>query len=83
MIVFQKGKQRFDKSGSGKTTSLCSITWEVKNPLVLSFTNKAIENVKYKLMNSKNKEAMTKEDVNDICHTFNLMLISVNGMVEI
>ena len=33
------------QAGSGKTTKLCKMVQETKNPLVLSFTNKAIENV--------------------------------------
>ena len=30
-------------AGSGKTTKLCQMVQKPKNPLVLSFTNKAVE----------------------------------------
>ena len=39
---------------------------DAKNPLVLPFTNKAIENVKSKLISS----GMDKDVVNNICRTF-------------
>ena len=41
------------QAGSGKTTKLCKMVSEATNPLVLSFTNKAIENVKDRLTNMK------------------------------
>ena len=37
------------QAGSGKTTKLCEMVREAENPIVLSFTNKAIENVKSRL----------------------------------
>ena len=54
------------QAGSGKTTKLCKMVIATENPLVLSFTNKAIENVKSRLI-SKGYE---KEDANKLCHTF-------------
>ena len=48
------------QAGSGKTTKLCEMVKETENPLVLSFTNKAIENVKERL----------GEDYKNVCHTF-------------
>ena len=49
---------------------------DVKNPLALSFTNKAIENVKSRLISS----GMNKNVVNNICR--NLSLTSVNGVMS-
>ena len=54
------------QAGSGKTHKLCKMVIATENPLVLSFTNKAIENVKSRLI-SKGYE---KEDANKLCHTF-------------
>ncbi len=53
-------------AGCGKTTKLCKMVQEVKSPLVLAFTNKAVENVKSRLI----KIGIEKEEVNKICHTF-------------
>ena len=39
---------------------------KAKNPLVLSFTNKAVENVKNRLI----KMGFDKDEANKICHTF-------------
>lgn len=36
-------------AGSGKHTRLCSLVMSSDNPLVLSFTNKAVENIRKKL----------------------------------
>ena len=51
--------------GCGKTTELCEIVEKEKNPLVLSFTNKAVENVESRLAKNGYKNA------NDISYTFN------------
>ena len=48
------------QAGSGKTTKLCEMVKESENPLVLSFTNKAVENIKERL----------GEEYDDKCHTF-------------
>ena len=54
------------QAGSGKTTELCKMIQETDKPLVLSFTNKAVENVKEKLIQT----GYEKEVANKICHTF-------------
>ena len=54
------------QAGSGKTTKLCNMVIAVKNPLVLSFTNKAIENIKSRSI----KMGKKKDYVNNICFTF-------------
>ena len=54
------------QAGSGKTTKLCSMVQETDKPLVLSFTNKAVENVKERLIQT----GYEKEVANKICHTF-------------
>jgi len=45
-IVEGSGKIYNGVAGSGKTLKLIKMVEKAKNPLVLSFTNKAIENVK-------------------------------------
>ena len=65
------------QAGSGKTTKLCELVRDATNPLVLSFTNKAIENVKSRLI----QKGVDKDEANKICHTFDSYF--VNGMVEI
>ena len=54
------------QAGSGKTTKLCKMVQKVENPLVLAFTNKAVENVKSRLI----RIGLEKENVNKICYTF-------------
>ena len=62
------------KAGPGKTTKLCEMVRDAKNPLVLSFTNKAIENVKDRLRN------MTADiEFDRICHTFDSYFCEWNG----
>ena len=63
------------QAGSGKTTKLCKMVQKCENPIVLSFTNKAIENVKNRLTKMK----YDKNDVNDICHTFDSYFFQWNG----
>ena len=46
---------------------------EATNPLVLSFTNKAVENVKNRLM------GFDKDEANKICHTFDSYFCEWNG----
>ena len=60
-----KGCIHTGQAGSGKTTMLCEMVKKPKNPLVLSFTNKAIENIKSRLI-----EKDFKNDMNNICFTF-------------
>lgn len=49
---------------------------EAENPIVLSFTNKAVENVKNWLTC---KEEMSKEDANKTCFTFASFLCEWKG----
>ena len=65
-IVTGKGQIVNGQAGSGKTTELCKRVAESEKPLVLSFTNKAIENVKERLRKTENN----KHDPNKICYTF-------------
>ena len=58
------------QAGSGKTTLLCEMVQQANSPLVLSFTNKAIENVKKRL---------NIDDENKICHTFDSYFCEWNG----
>ena len=60
-------------AGCGKTTLLCKMVKEETNPLVLSFTNTAIENVKNRLVKNGYKDA------NKICHTFDSYFCEWNG----
>jgi len=53
----------------------CEKVKKTENPLVLSYTNKAIENVKSRLI-SKGYE---KEEANKLCHTFDSYFCEWNG----
>ena len=59
------------KAVSGKTTKLCQMIMETTNPLVLTFTNKAIENVKSRLIS----KGLEREKVHNICHTLRFLLL--------
>ena len=63
------------QAGSGKTSLLCKKVKQTENPLVLSFTNKAIENVKSRLI----QIGYEKVDTNKICHTFDSYFCEWNG----
>ena len=54
------------QAGCGKTTKLCQLVMKEENPLFLSFTNKAIENVKSKLV----RMGMERRVANNVCSTF-------------
>jgi len=69
-----KGIVFVGQAGSGKTTLLCQMVKNDKNSLVLSFTNKAIENVKERLTK------MEIGNVNEICHTFDSYFCEWNGL---
>ena len=64
-IVNDKGIIFNAQAGSGKTTKLCEMVLKTENPLVLSFTNKAVENVKSRL-----QKMNYNGDANKICYTF-------------
>ena len=63
------------QAGSSKTTRLCKMVQDVKNPTVLSFTNKAVENVKSRLI----KMGYENEEANKICFTFDSYFCEWNG----
>ena len=59
------------QAGSGKTTKLCELVMKTENPLVLSFTNKAVQNV---------KDRLKKMDGNpNVCYTFDSYFCEWNG----
>ena len=45
-----KGSIFNGQASSGKTHSLCKMVMQVDNPLILSFTKKAVENVENRLI---------------------------------
>ena len=53
----------YDATGCCKTT-LCKMVTKADDPIILSFTNKAVENVKERLKH------MIEYNLVDICHTF-------------
>ena len=58
------------QAGSGQTTRLCQMVIEAENPIVLTFTNKAIENVKNRLI----QMGYDNKKTNKICYTFDFFL---------
>ena len=54
-------------AGSGKTTRICEMIKDCKKPMIFAFTNKAIENVKQKLL--INNE-ISIEESSKFCFTF-------------
>lgn len=62
------------QAGSGKTTLLCKMVNECEDPLGLSFTNKAVQNVISRLT-----AYMTAEEAIQICHTFYSYFCTWNG----
>lgn len=64
-IMSESGKIIYGQAGCGKTYKLCDIIYENKdNCLVFSHTNKAVVNIKNRLIKMK------VNNVNKICHTF-------------
>ena len=59
------------QAGSGKTTKLCELVMKTENPLVLSFTNKAVQNVKDRLKKMGGNPS--------VCHTFDSYFCEWNG----
>ena len=59
------------QAGSGKTTRLCQMVIEAENPIVLTFTNKAIENVKNRLI----QMGYDNKKTNKICYTFDSFFV--------
>ncbi len=62
-------------AGFGKTTKLCNMVTKEDKPLVLSYTNKAIENVKSRLI----KNDFDINEANKICHTFDSFFCEWKG----
>ena len=56
------------EAGCGKTTKICKMVLKAESPIILSFTNKAVENIKERLRNICDKNR--REDLSGICHTF-------------
>ena len=61
-----------------KHQDYAKMVMETENPIVLSFTNKAIENVKSKLIS----KGFNKEKVNKTCYTFDSYFCEWNGTTE-
>ena len=64
-VKYGKGIIFNGQAGSGKTTKLCEMVIEEEDPIVLSFTNKAVENVKERLF-----KVHKLSGYESICHTF-------------
>lgn len=65
-------------AGADKTLTLCEMARKANNPLILSFTNKAIENVKTRL------KKMAEEDITFNkpelqCYTFDIYFCEYHG----
>ena len=58
------------QAGSGKITKLCNMVQRAENPIVLAFTNKAIENVKSRLISNGYKKEDANNYVTRSIHTF-------------
>lgn len=69
------GKIFKGQAGSGKTYRLCEMLANSDNLLALTFTKKAIENVKSKLKHF----GVDKEWANEICFTFDNYFFEFNG----
>ncbi|XP_068704713.1 uncharacterized protein [Montipora foliosa] len=63
------------QAGSDKTTKLCKMVMKADEPIVFSFTNKAVQNVKDRLKKME-------YDGDDICYTFDSYFHEWNCSVE-
>ena len=61
-------------AGCGKTYRLCKKASEAQNPIILSFSNKAIENVKEVF-----KKEYAHTDLDRCCYTFDLFFCDYHG----
>lgn len=68
----------YGEAGCGKTTKLCKMVLKAENPIVLSFTNKAVENVKERLRDICDKEDYD-DDLSDKCYTFDSHFCDYHG----
>ena len=64
----------FDGTGCGKTYRLCQKALAADDPIILSFTNKDIQNVKSVLFNVYNNYELAKK-----CYTFDLFFCDHHG----
>ena len=62
------------QAGSGKTTKLCEMVMKTDKPLVLSFTNKAVQNVKDRLKKMGGNP--------NVCYTFDSYFCEWSGSTE-
>ena len=72
-VEFGRGMIYNGQAGSGKTTKLCEKVFQAENPIVLSFTNKAVENVKDRLIKNGHRDLITD------CHTFDSYFCEWHG----
>ena len=61
-------------AGCSKTWRLCKLVFKASNPIMLSFTNKAIENVKFQFKTQYPNSGLEKE-----CFTFNRYFCDSHG----
>ena len=61
-------------AGCGKTYKLCQLATEAEDPIILSFTNKATENVKSLLRKKYRNYELAKK-----CYTFDLYFCDYHG----
>ena len=62
------------RAGCGKTYRLCKMAQEASDPIILSFTNNAIQNVKSVLCDEYNNYELAKK-----CYTFDLFFCDHHG----
>ena len=72
-VEFGRGMIYNGQAGSGRTTKLCEKVFQAENPIVLSFTNKAVENVKDRLIKNGHRDLITD------CHTFDSYFCEWHG----
>ena len=66
------------QAGSGKTTKMCKMVMKTDKPIVLSFTNKAVQNVKDRL-----RKMEYEGNPDAICHTFDSYFCEWNGFSSV
>lgn len=67
----------YGEAGCGKMTKLCNMVLTAKNPIILSFTNKAVENVKERLRGICDKEGI--DDLSNKCYKFDSYFCEYHG----
>ena len=71
-----EGAIYYGGAGCGKTYRLCQKALAADDPIILSFTNKAIHNVKSVLCNVYNNYDLSKK-----CYTFDLFFLIITGAI--